>query len=179
MGIILFNLYGYQPVFHYLQLQEEEALCDRIYKGVSEEELISIKVFASLPPYAQDSRNFEWVDGEVDMKGVVYKYVQRRIFKDSIEYRCIPNHGKNQVEVARTAFFRLSNDLETSDPAQKTTSVSKPFCFESVAAETLFSNIFPQLATRHFRPFRGERLPLSHLSFQGQPPECNPALPIC
>jgi len=140
--------------------------------GLNEESLLSIRVATTLPPYANDSREFEWADGEVLLDGVVYKYVKRRIYKDSIEYLCIAHEGRMKVENAREQFFRLCNDLQSSSTQnKKANSVAKPFSFEAVA-QGLPSVCSEQVAQPAAIPLLNEKnRTLCYGKTPAQPPE--------
>jgi hypothetical protein len=178
MSLLLFNLYGYQVLFDCLQSRADHQLKTRLVQQTPEEkDFISFTVAAHLPPYADYSGEYEWVDGEVTIDGVPYTYVKRRIFKDSVEFLCLPHTGKMQVESAREQFFKLCNDLQASagnqSPASKP--VVKYISVEYVAQ--------PLLAlAQPVRLFSQER-PLYHRSFLSavfllvphQPPDGLPA----
>jgi hypothetical protein len=121
MGILFFNWYGYQLVSNYLQEragQRLEASLDK--KDYDESRLLSIKVPITTLSYYNSSTGFERVDGQIDIGGVQYKYVERRIFKDSMEYRCIPNLAAMDLKTARESFFQLVNDLSHNGQEKKT-----------------------------------------------------------
>jgi hypothetical protein len=135
MGILFFNWYGYQLLSNYLQERADqrlEASLDK--KDYDETQLLSIKVPITSLSYYNSSANFERVDGQIEIKGVQYKYVERRIFKDSIEYRCIPNQMAMNLKSARETFFQLVNDLSHNGQEKKTPhsaqykSVSQDYC---------------------------------------------------
>ena len=120
LSIFLFNLYGYQLLINHWQKGEELALQDQIHtNNLQEEDLISIKVPAALPPYSSNLETFEWVDGEVNVDGTIYRYVKRRIFKDSVEFLCVPHTAKMRLENARENFFRLCNDLQNASQQEQ------------------------------------------------------------
>lgn len=172
MTVLLFNLYGYQPLFNYLQQREDKVFSDKIYGDNHNEEFVSIKVATSLPPYVSDSREFEWANGEVLVEGTVYKYVKRRIFKDSIEYLCVAHQGRMQIENAREQFFKLASDLQSSsNEGNKSNSVAKPFSFESTQACFLQFMQKEFAAKNSFSIFNDKSQSLYKLLPQEQPPE--------
>ena len=129
--VFLFNLFGYRIFISYLQYQEESKLQTKA-ETVSNEDLVSIKVAAILPPYVSPSDQYEVVNGEVDVDGMTYKYVKRKLLKDSIEFLCMPHVEKKRLENAREEFFRLSNDLQNAADGKKSTTTFqiKPVAFE-------------------------------------------------
>ena len=76
-----------------------------------ESQLISIKVPAKHLAYYNNSKQFERVDGEIEINGIQYKYVKKRLYNDEFEYLCIPNNDVNKLRTARDDFFKLVNDL--------------------------------------------------------------------
>lgn len=99
----------------------------------NESELISVKAHYPLP-YIVNSSNFERWNGEVNIDGIVYKYVKRRFINDSIEFLCIPDHRSMQLQTAKDNFFRLANDLQQNQSNKKSDHNSIP-SFKSVLSE--------------------------------------------
>jgi hypothetical protein len=132
--VLIFNIYGYRLVFDWIQEREDYTFTNHIVSNnFNEEELISIKIAADLPPYTTESNDYEWKDGELAVNGNIYKYVKRKIFKDSIEFLCLPHEGKMKIENAREEFFKLCNDLQASNEKQAPLNkVLKPFVFEGM-----------------------------------------------
>jgi len=76
-----------------------------------ENQLISLKVPVTGLAYYNNSKEFEWVDGSIDIQGVRYKYVKRRIYNDTLEVMCIPDAASIRLGEINTAFFRWTNGL--------------------------------------------------------------------
>lgn len=131
LSIFLFNLYGYRLLISYWQSQAEISIQAKAAQ-TPESDLVSIKVATVLPPYTYASNTYESITGEVDVHGMTYKYVKRRIFKDSIEFLCVPHIAKKRLENAREEFFRLSNDLQNASDQKKSSNTIqiKPVVFE-------------------------------------------------
>ena len=86
IGILFFNWYGYQLLTAYWQQKAENTLVARLDRhDYDDDQLVSIKVPLTTLDYYNSSTSFERVDGQVDINGVHYNYVKRRIFKDSLE----------------------------------------------------------------------------------------------
>lgn len=67
-------------------------LSERIDRDVFDAtQFVSFKVPVSHLAYYNPSSVFERVNGHIEIGGVPYQYVQRRIFNDSLELLCIPN----------------------------------------------------------------------------------------
>jgi len=107
-----------------------------------ESELISIKVPSTRLSYYNSSTQFERVDGQIEVGGVQYKYVKRRLFNDSLELLCIPNHAAMNLQTARNQFFQLVNDIQQHNGQGKKSSHStsknfSPTDYETVASITV------------------------------------------
>lgn len=127
LGIFSFNIVGYWFVASYFEGTEKEkmelALDENNY---SERQLISIKQPINLP-YYQNSKTFQRVDGEIEIAGVLYKYVKSRIINDSLELLCIPNTGKMKIQAAKVDFSKMASDFQKSDNKKKSHPDSKSF----------------------------------------------------
>jgi len=120
MGVLLFNWGGYRWVFSYLEDSSSKllnaSLDDRNY---DEAALITLKLPVEHLPYYTNSPIFERVKGEVNIGGMKYQYVEKRIFNDSLEMRCIPNAHSIHLTNARDEFFKLVNDLQQTSSSGK------------------------------------------------------------
>lgn len=83
-----------------------------------ETQLISIKLPATQLAYYNNSAVFERVDGQIDINGIPYQYVKRRIYNDSIELLCIPNRTALNLRLSGEDYFRLINDVQRSQQGQ-------------------------------------------------------------
>lgn len=119
LGILLFNWGGYRLYTDYMEQRADtrlEASLDE--NNYNESDLVSIKVAANLPYYT-NTQEYERVNGEIDINGIHYKYVKRRMYNDSVELLCIPNIAKTGLENARNDFYRLANDLVSNNSSAK------------------------------------------------------------
>ncbi|MEO6230293.1 MAG: hypothetical protein ABJB11_15835 [Ferruginibacter sp.] len=127
LGIFAFNLFGYRLIASYLENQEnnkiEIALDENNYLN---EALLSIRQPTNLP-YYKNSTAFQRVDGEIEIEGVLYKFVKCRIYNDSLELLCIPNTGKMKIQAAKADFSKLASDFQQSNDTKKSPSHSKSF----------------------------------------------------
>jgi len=142
MGILFFNWYGYQLITNYWQDRADrrlEASLDR--KDYDESQLISIKVAVTSLSYYNSTTDFQRVDGQIDVGGIQYKYVERRILQDSIEYRCIPYQMAMRLKDVKDGYFQLVNDLSRNGQDKKaphptqSKSVSQDYCATSLTIE--------------------------------------------
>lgn len=123
MGVLFFNWYGYQLLSSFMQDRANRGLEARLDRdNYDESNLISLKIPLTTLSYYNSSTQFERVDGQVAIGGVQYKYVKRRIFKDSLELLCIPNQAAMGLQTARNEFFQLVNDLQHNGQSKKSDS---------------------------------------------------------
>ncbi|HTB25352.1 MAG TPA: hypothetical protein VK711_08265, partial [Puia sp.] len=87
-----------------------------------ESELISVKVPVQNLSYYNSSTQFERVEGQIEIHGLQYSYVKRRLFNDSIEMLCIPNRSAIHLKNAKNDFFKLVNDIQRPGQDKKTDS---------------------------------------------------------
>ncbi|HTN08639.1 hypothetical protein [Agriterribacter sp.] len=127
--IFLFNLFGYSTLLQYWEVQQNAKLEVQLdQRQYDEKDLVEIKIPIHLP-YHSNWNDFERYDGEIDIDGVHYKYVKRKIFNDSLVLLCIPNHIKIKISTARDAFFSLVNDLQKDAANSKSSHTSFSFHF--------------------------------------------------
>lgn len=86
-----------------------EAQLDR--RHYDESQLISIKVPVTHLSYYNNSAVFERVDGQIEINGIPYQYVKRRIYNDSLELLCIPNQTALKLRASGDDYFKLVNRI--------------------------------------------------------------------
>jgi hypothetical protein len=113
LTILLFNWFGYRLLISVIETRADQQLEAQFDENkYDESQLISIKIPVRYLPYFSNSTSFERVDGQIEIKGIQYKYVKRRIYNDSLEMLCIPNHMAMKLQTAQNEFFKFSNDLQ-------------------------------------------------------------------
>ena len=116
-----------------LQLQSQLDL-----RHYDESQLISIKLPATHLAYYNNSARFERVDGRIDINGVPYQYVKRRIYNDSIELFCIPNQMTLKLRLSGEDYFKLINDIRHSQQGQGHPVATKFFAVDPYTATDRF-----------------------------------------
>jgi hypothetical protein len=94
-----------------LQQKEQstfEATLDK--ETYDEKELITFKMPLSIP-YQPSWKEFERVDGEITIDGVIYKYVKRKIEDGQLVLLCLPYYKKMNLVKASTEFGSHGNDM--------------------------------------------------------------------
>jgi len=70
-------------------------------------------------PYQSDWAGFERYDGEIEVNGIHYKYVKRKVQGGQLVLKCIPNHDRQRLESAKDDLFKITNDLQQDNSAKK------------------------------------------------------------
>lgn len=130
--ILVFNFVGYRMVITCLERGSDAVLEKKLDKqDYSDDELLSIKTKLNLPYYTS-SVEFERTYGSVNIKGVVYEYVKKRVYNDTLELLCLPNKAKTKLQEAKNELTKSSADGQASLPVKKgpsTLKISLPdFC---------------------------------------------------
>jgi hypothetical protein len=79
-----------------------------------DKDLVEVKVPVNLP-YQTNWQDFERYDGEIQIAGVHYNYVKRKLQNDTLILMCIPNAEKMKLFNARETFFSLVNDMQQNE----------------------------------------------------------------
>lgn len=115
----LFNLFGYRLVVEYLQhtanTQLEARLDNNLY---ADSQLIELKIPFHVP-YQTNWSAFQRYDGEIEIDGIMYKYVKRKLANDTLYLKCIPNNNKMHLETAKNDFFKATSDIAQNGNAKK------------------------------------------------------------
>lgn len=123
-ALLCFNWYGYRLVTEYLQYQADLQLEVRLDNNdYDESQLIELRIPLHLP-YHNDWNYYERYDGEIEFRGIHYKYVKRKIERGDLVLLCLPDNAKQRIQSAKEEFFKLVNDLQ-QDTTGKTTNPGK------------------------------------------------------
>ncbi len=147
-----------------------EAMLDK--KSIKESDLFEIKIPLHLP-YQTNWATYERYDGEVKLKGIIYKYVKRKITDDTLHLVCIKNIKKMEYENVKSDFYKNTNDLSSKNNSQKTPSL----LFKKMVVESdhfLFGvNCFHQstLVEKNYFSLANENILDAHLFSLKQPPD--------
>ena len=119
MGVLFFNWYGYQLLSNYWQDRAErtlEASFDQ--NNYDESALISFKLPLTSLSYYNSTPGYQRVNGQIDISGVRYQYVKRRIYGDTLEVLCLPNLTAMKLRTARVISSARST-ICSSKPREK------------------------------------------------------------
>lgn len=129
--VFLFNVLGYKIFFYYLEIEADDRIQSKIEQiSETDKELITIKIPINLP-YHTDWAKFERVDGEVNFKGKIYKYVKQKVSKDTLILLCINDKEKTEINKQRDNYVKKINDLTTEKNKKPNLKQSKTDYYES------------------------------------------------
>ena len=130
--LLSFNWIGYRFLTGWLEHRADATLQSRIaHSDFDENKLVAITVPLNTPYMSGASTAFEPYDGEIDLNGVHYHYVKRRVLDGNLVLLCLPNESKDKIRHSRAEFFKLVNDLGTPNQGkEKNSSAVKSFAPE-------------------------------------------------
>ena len=149
--------------------QLEIALDDNSYK---ESELILLKIPVNIA-YQNSWTSYERYDGEIEMNGVKYKYVKRKLANDTLYLKCIPNKKEMALQNAKNDFFKITNDLTQNKNPKKADNSNSVFKFLTVYDGSCFDAHIssPLAANQQWLPLKVTDLPTAILISPEQPPD--------
>jgi len=120
LGLLLFNWAGYRLLTAWLE-QSSNALQDAQLDDneYEESQLIAIKIPITHLSYYANSREYERVRGQIEVGGVQYKYVKRRIYNDSLEVLCIPDQITMSFRTLNNELLKFANGLQHTGQNKK------------------------------------------------------------
>ena len=154
----------------YVGLREDAKLESKIANNqISDQHLITIKTALNLP-YYNNSPQFENFTGSIEVNGVEYEYVKRRVYNDSLELKCYPNLSKTFVKNAKNELFKLSTETPLSSKSKKSAPIKNllPDYCEDVSLKMNHSNCADK---NSFNLFQQHAFLSLSLSVNEQPPE--------
>lgn len=144
----------------------EQQLDKNIY---SEKELIEVKVPLNTP-YISNSPGFERYNGAIEVNGVHYNYVKRKIYNDTLYLLCIRNTQKTQLCITKNNFQQLAAgvpcDKKNNDVNTKKFNITDEYNFPSSACIH-----FNLVTSKQNELFFSGRLISGFINANDQPPE--------
>lgn len=113
----LFNMAGYSLFFQYFINQSDAQLAVTLDNHTyNDNELLEVKVPLNMP-YITNTASFERVNGELDVQGLHYNYVKRKVSGDTLYLLCIPNVTKTNLYNAKADFQKANSEAPTGKKA--------------------------------------------------------------
>ena len=138
-------------------------------KQYDDADLISIKTPLHLP-YYNNQETFERAYGSIEIEGIEYEYVKRRIHNDSLELLCLPDKVHQKLQSAKVDFFKMSNDVPASSQHKKNANF-KNVLPEYFATLSHYSCRAAFNLTARYLIFSEQILPSTFSLVEEQPPE--------
>jgi hypothetical protein len=109
-AILLFNAVGYRFVFNYFEHKTVTNLEQKIdANNYSDGQLREISIPLNMPYYGD--KEMELVSGELEMNGLHYQYVKRKIENNILHIWCLPNYQRNDVVAAKNNLAKSTNQV--------------------------------------------------------------------
>ena len=138
-----------------------------------ESQLIELKIPVH-NAYQNSWGSYERYNGEVELNGITYKYVKRKLSNDTLYLMCIRNSAKMRLETAKNDFFRISNDLVQNNNSKKADSKTVTKNLQSVFYESTFFIEINSPSTYHEKLWLPSAASKLHAAFHlspEQPPD--------
>ncbi len=136
LGLFLFNAAGYRVWFYYAQQQADiQMIASLDQDEYNAADLITIKIPINLP-YQSNWKEFERVDGEVNIEGKIYKYVKRKVQDGELVLLCLPDKNKTRLTTAKDEFFKYANNLVQHN-SSKNPAIQKMVLSKILSANTI------------------------------------------
>lgn len=175
LSLLLFNWIGYELYTMLLQDHADKSMVAKLDENnYSDADLISITVPAVHLSSYVNSKEFQRVDGTIEIEGVQYNYVKRRYTGESLELLCIPNHTSTSIQSAKNEFFKLVNDLQRPGQSKKSAQHSSSFKgFNAEYYSEMRAFVMPDLAMLGLKAadYYLLQIPAVYLTPSGQPPD--------
>ena len=170
LALFVFNTIGYRLLVEYALNKADNNLEARLDKGhFNESDLITIKVPLNLP-YQTNQKDFERVNGEINLNGTIYKYVQRKVYNDTLILQCIPHEEKTELQQKANDYFGKVNDLPSSNDNNKKAEVFKQLSGD-YDFNTLAQISYYLREQADYNLFNDASILHQYLPVNGQPPE--------
>jgi len=172
LTVLLFNWFGYRLVIAVMESRADQQLEAQFDENkYDESQLISIKIPVRYLPYFSNSNSFERIDGQIEIKGIQYKYVKRRIYNDSLEMLCLPNHMAMKLQTTQNEFFKFSNDLQQEKKPGQCPHAAKYLSIDYYTPTILFGIGGPHLIDEKTSPSYSAAIASCYSPTTEQPPD--------
>ncbi len=171
--VFSFNWFGYRLMYDFMQRQAskqlEVALDNNNY---DESQLIELKIPVNLP-YQTSWSSYQRYDGEIEMNGIKYKYVKRKLANDTLYLKCIPNTKEMRLQTAKNDFFKITNDLTQNKNPKKADNTNSVLKYLTVFDSSSFGARIdsPLPADHQWLSIPDGKLPFATLLSPEQPPD--------
>jgi hypothetical protein len=135
IAVYLFNLIGYTLYTNYFIAQADKKIVQQIDNNIfDEQQLIELKTPINLPYYT-NNKEYQRVDGQIELNGIQYNYVKRKIQNDTLYLLCLPNFIKTTLYKDKNNYARQVNDIPSDNKdhnAAKKNSLSNEYVYQFI-----------------------------------------------
>ena len=122
---------GYLPLYNYLINKADEQQISVVERqGYADSELIVVKTALHLPYFTSNS-DYVRVDGRIELNGIHYNYVKRKVSNDTLYLLCLPNQKKTALYAEKNSLSGQYAEASSASKNQKST-VKKTAPFQSI-----------------------------------------------
>jgi len=101
-------------MFQYLVVRTDTKLVQQLDDNhYNSKDLVEIKIPLN-SPYITNTKGYERYDGSIELKGVQYNFVKRKIYNDTLYLVCIYNEKKMELTNAKNNFQKLVTDIPSN-----------------------------------------------------------------
>jgi len=163
---------GYRAWFYYAEMKADMAMQARLDKDqYDENQLVALTVSLN-NPYQLEQNSFERIQGEINYRGKILKYVKRRIHDGKLVVLCIPDDPRTVLSNAKSSFGNTVNCLPNSN-----NSSSHPVFQKNIQGSDYINELASWKTTRldNTSPVYGPRAlggwSEPHIGMPGKPPQ--------
>ncbi|MDX2047785.1 MAG: hypothetical protein SFU87_13425 [Chitinophagaceae bacterium] len=170
--VYLLSLAGYSILFDYFIHQTNKHTVQELDNGnYNESELFEIKVPLHLPYYTSLDE-YERYDGGIELNGIHYNFVKRKIHNDTLYLLCLPNHVKTELYKAKNDLAAEQSDNEPFSSQKGTESSGKKNnCETEFNLQYPLYILLPASLPHTGRNIYSCRLTTCFIAFPAKPPE--------
>lgn len=175
LSLLLFNWIGYRLVSGILEQKASNSLEARLDQNdYDDSRLFQMRVSLNLP-YLNENSEFERINGEIEIEGIQYKYVKRKIENGQLVLLCVPNQDKMKIRSSSDDYFKMVNDLQQNGQDKKSEK-SNSFAFKGFFNEYQSENnnwniASPVVCDNRFLQDEPDLISSLHNFIPAQPPE--------
>lgn len=132
---------GYKLFFYY-QIKVADAIMQAKIETLKESDksLFTVKIPIRLP-YHTDWKDFESVEGEMIYENTTYKYVKRKVLRDTLILLCVNYLEKSLIQENSNDYFKKVNDLAADNSKKQVLKQTKDDFYQK--SENLPGAVYP------------------------------------
>lgn len=170
--VFLFNMTGYYFVQQYFLGKAHQKMSVALdKKQYAQNQLIELRVPLNMPYFQNTS--FQRQDGQINIKGVTYNYVERKIENGYLVVKCIPNQMSQKIKKSTGDYFADVNGINKSENQKsssgKTLVKASIDDFEEHAIHSL--NLFSAIIFSNYPEYISIHIPVQHQESPFLPPD--------